>query len=497
MADELNIQILPKGFGSYLDGTLPADQAIAAGAFSMAMQQVKNIPTVDPQKFGQIVQSLETNYQLPATAGTDVPTDVDTASAGLQKIALGGGVFGTYTHSDFVGAMTGLPYPLKEVYELIKQAQTQDLGNLYANIYALTNWGQAEAVAIFDYYSGNNKHKVTGVQVIDSGGGYTSPPTVTINSGAGATANAIIGTDANNIATYGKVIEILLDDPANVAVAGSTIPTVTLSAPPSDGLGTWPTRNNSITANIVAANIELGNISTANSMLANSLNLNWNILGTALKVEQRARYIGLAPVAIPRDKFAAQFPNDLYTFVDSASDYAVDTLPHGAAQSIESISDRCTVGGQSMIALMRQERNQARLQEIGIPLDNTIPDTLPANVQQQLFNQGTVQGAVEGIPAAEAASTGLIAEATAGQENYTIPANYETVTCANEPIVPTALSVIEPVTDISVTVIQPPTPILPPELVTTNSANVLSQSTFTNGQATQNVTECNCDCWVI
>ena len=47
----LNYQILPEGFGSYLQGILPDDIATAAGAFSATMQQIKNIRKVDFEKF--------------------------------------------------------------------------------------------------------------------------------------------------------------------------------------------------------------------------------------------------------------------------------------------------------------------------------------------------------------------------------------------------------------------------------------------------------------
>ena len=46
-----NIQSIPQGFGAYLDGILPPDIAKAAGSFSVAMQQIKNISSIPIEKF--------------------------------------------------------------------------------------------------------------------------------------------------------------------------------------------------------------------------------------------------------------------------------------------------------------------------------------------------------------------------------------------------------------------------------------------------------------
>jgi hypothetical protein len=47
---------MPKtGFGSYLFDILPKQQAVAAGAFSFTMRQVKNIERVDIKKFSRAV----------------------------------------------------------------------------------------------------------------------------------------------------------------------------------------------------------------------------------------------------------------------------------------------------------------------------------------------------------------------------------------------------------------------------------------------------------
>ena len=44
--DNSTAQQFPIGFGSYLDGILPADIATSAGTFAVTMQQVKNISSI-------------------------------------------------------------------------------------------------------------------------------------------------------------------------------------------------------------------------------------------------------------------------------------------------------------------------------------------------------------------------------------------------------------------------------------------------------------------
>jgi hypothetical protein len=124
----------------------------------------------------------------------------------------------------------------------------------------------------------------------------------------------------------------------------------------------------------------------------------WNITGTALKQEQRARYNFIPPVPIPYDRWLTVAPVALYVFVDSVPDLAKKTLPHMAAQTLEHISNLKNTGGQSIVGMMRQERNQDRLNRIGIELYNNIPDALSQQQQKMLLTNGTLPGATDGIP---------------------------------------------------------------------------------------------------
>ena len=54
------------------------------------------------------------------------------------------------------------------------------------------------------------------------------------------------------------------------------------------------------------------------------------------------------------------------------------------SQTLEAICNLNTPGGQSIVAMMRESRNQNRLVDMGVTLDNNIKDTL-TDLQQSIL----------------------------------------------------------------------------------------------------------------
>lgn len=537
-----NFQLPIEGFESYLYGILPEDQAVLAGAFSVAMKQITNIDNVDIQKFAKIVYSIETNTGLPLTNGTSVPVDTLLVDDAYSKIALGSGLYGVYTMSDFIGSMSGLPYPLTNIYEEIKELQTDNLTNIYKQIWEITTYSQATATLTVNTVvpdSGPITYNVTGITITNPGGGYTSAPVVTITDGV-TTFNpaAVIGSDSEDPATYKRVASITLP----TIYSFTNTPTITIAGPwapgPAPSTAFWESQNNTLDSLITQADNEIFNIATSEATIekAKLLNANWNILGTSLKIEHRARFNALAPVPIPRDPYLGQYPISLFNFVDGMTDYAVDTGPHGTAQSLENMADLCSTGGQSMIGLMREIRNEARLSEISVPLNNNIPDTFPNDDQQQLLANGLKCGAEDGVDG----GNGL---------KFTIPAFAGTQDCDKNSLEPdkqtyfdnTQQALVKPATFIKANIspllsdaascntLAPQIPsgiggdsgggsgnvasVLStgiPNFLTGDTGNVivdtlnidfisnnLFPSTLNVQQAIDKVIECNCDCWIV
>lgn len=543
MANEFNFQLPPEGFDSYLVGVLPENVGVTAGAFAVSMQQIKNIQNIDAQRFAKTVYSIETNNGLPLVNGTNVPSNAFIADAALSKVALGSGIYGTYTHSDFVGSMTALPYALQNIYDGIKELQTETLINIYKEIWALCTFSRAMVNITFSQTDQfgvplpPTDFRVTGVSILYPGGGYDplSPPSIKLE---GVEPTPVIGTttvgnDPNDPTTYKRITSVTLS-PAymNQVITGVLTPKIWPN-PPNDAYGPiddfWAARNIRINELIIEADAEIQNILTssdANFARAKLLNANWNQLGTALKIEQRARYTAIPPVPIPRDPFLALYPTALYNFVDSIPDFAANTMPHGPAQSLEMMSDQCSVGGQSLIGMMRQERNQERLDAIGIPLDNNIPNTMSEEDQRQIMANATKCGATidGGIKAENGLSftmpafpiTQNCAEDTLRPEKTTTYDNIEAALRKFEGSVPGTIAplLVDPPCD---AIAGPSIPIGDSILLGTgipsitedetgNTVPILLNIDYTSGtllpsqydvpSAIDNVIECNCDCWV-
>lgn len=415
---EITEQVTKAGFGSYLDGILPPDIATACGAFSISVQQVKNVSQVPAQKLAQVILNLETMRGLSVN-GSNVPADKTLATSAYPLVALGSGPQKTYTMSDFYGCMSGLPYNdnYKIIQQLLNNIATPLLYQIYDEMYLASSWQQATGTVILNTYSVENPptsgnydyyYDITGVTLTSGGGGYTrggAPlPTATISGTSGATASLTVDTNqANTPLTYGRVTSLTLTSPGVTVLYGSgasPVPpnpgiTVTITIPPDNATGGWPGMNTVVQNYINSANTEIISIATTKPTEAQELFNAWVAIGRQLKIEQRARKTGLYPLPDKDpDLPINQYPTVQYSFIDQFAQYALNTKPHMYSQTIEAISNWTTVGGQSMVGLLRELRNQARLDEIGIELDNNIPSdfdyTLNDEIDKSLISNGVI-----------------------------------------------------------------------------------------------------------
>ncbi len=383
---------VPIGFGSHLLNILPKAQAVAAGAFVFSLRQVKNIDKVSIKDFARACRSLETTRGLNLVNGTSKPTSDIAIQAVQNRQALGSGPYGTYTFSDFFGSMSGLPYAWEKIYDYIFSLQTTTLSDIYTQLYLAVTWEQANAT-VESVESPAGVWTVTGITIDNPGGGYgreNATPTASVN---GVPVTIQYGTNPTDIGsdgagTFGRILSISLPS----GTFGS-LPVVTISPPPGPS---WPSANTTVQDYVQQVNDEIANIAQEKSDKAAVLNTYWNTLGSQLAIEQRARYIGLTPVSIPKDIFGNRYPSTINVFVDSLSSLAQDTLPHMAVQTIEAISDLSTLGGQSIVAVMRQERNQSRLTSVGAGLDNNIPSTLSEMDTKTLLTNNTIAAGING-----------------------------------------------------------------------------------------------------
>jgi hypothetical protein len=513
-----NAQQFPIGFGSYLDGILPPDLATAAGAFSVSMQQVKNISSIPIEKFAQVVTNIETISGLPVN-GTSVPVDNTLVNGALPLIALGSGPYGTYTMSDFFGCMTGLPYIGIDILGLINALETPVLYNIYKQLYLAVTWERA-TVSVQYTPDGFGNYDISGITLTDPGGGYgregAPAPTVTCSW---SSPTSTIGTDDTNLTTFGRVTSI---NGLFFPVTTGTVPTISIAYPP----GGSSFDNTIVQGYITAANIEIATIQASKQRLSEQMNTNWNLTGTQLTIEQRALAtalpVGVPPVAAIDD--LAQFPTTQYAFTDSVPQYALNTDPHMQAQSIEAMANICSPGGQSIVGMMREARNQARLTQIGISLDNNISDSIPAVENKTLLANGSINN----TPPAKLSQV----DCTTGNEVNSNPYGFYDPTDNNyyvtnpsylgaggaggnavtnntngsgwtgdgqigggsTPALPTAVDTGN-ATAYGSFAGSPYTNVIPANLNVLYTSNNLLPSTYTIPEAIDEVIRCNCDCW--
>jgi hypothetical protein len=598
---EINIQLVQGGFGSYLDGILPPDIAVAAGAFGASISQIRNITNVPVEKLAQAAMTIETTKGLNIN-GSDIPTILSEADQALNLIALGSGPRGQYTTSDFFGCMSGLPYPLRDIYNQIGLLQTTKLHNIYHELFLAVTWEKAYCTIVTRPYYVNVQQYIeptvvppdpgqpriddlyytVSITIADTGGGYgrgtATAPFVTLTpNNCGATVNTTIGTDDNGAAsmsggTFGRVVFSIANGGAykyatitnssnNSAPSLTANPPpveyITVQAPPTNNLpitqngaistagvntpgdtyrsvgavipGTpgWPSMNTVVQGYINQANEEILAIRNNRPRESFLLNKLWDRTGEQLTREQRARSIGLSPLPVPKDDNLNRFPTSQIVFTDAIPQFALNTKPHMTAQTLEAIANLCTSGGQSLVGMMRESRNQNKLTAIGIPLDNNIPDTITSKENKQLIANGLLPGTIPAkLEQVRCADGAILAPSPVGY--YDPSTNSYIVTNPGiQPVIdadgssiltPLDVDTVDPNFPVFPPIIPgdpgPGTPIdtgepdfpgsfgggdfgtiIPPELNPPYFSNNVLSSVYSINEAIDDVIRCNCDCW--
>lgn len=651
---EINIQLVQGGFGSYLDGILPPDIAVAAGAFGASISQIRNITNVPVEKLAQAAMTIETTKGLNIN-GSDIPTILSEADQALNLIALGSGPRGQYTTSDFFGCMSGLPYPLRETYNTIRSIQTQKLHNIYNQLFLAVTWEKARMDIKQPYWYVISKPYVPPTASANppnpdyqpdpeepdyDPAEYTFAPTnsplywsdpgepeeydwyysltLTLGEdgggyGRGTAPNPVVKISPNNVGasviaspgrndelagsmgrgTFGRVsAEVNNGEPylwahtvqtnwsagniypnqtrpfyppqddgwvrANMPRESITIqhpPIETLPVSSSGAISTagqntggdvyvdpfftggsgkitsgepgWSWMNSPVQSYIDQANEEILAIRNNRPRESFLLNKLWDRTGEQLTREQRARSIGLAPLPVPKDDNLNRFPTTQIVFTDAVPQFALNTKPHMTAQTLEAIANLCTSGGQSLVGMMRESRNQNKLTAIGIPLDNNIPDTITPKENKQLIANGLLPGTIPAkLEQVRCEDGAILAPSPVGYydpntnlyivtnpgiqpvidddgDSILPPQDPDTVD-PNFPVFP-PIDPREPGPGTPIDTGEPDFPgsfgggdfgtIIPPELNPPYFSNNVLSSVYSINEAIDDVIRCNCDCW--
>lgn len=659
---KINPNYVPQmGFGSYIRGIIPDDIAVAAGAFGVSMTHIKNIKSIPIEKLGQLLTNLETTIGLDLISGVSAPVDRGVVDTALEKIALGSGPYDTYTMSDFLGCMSGLPYPWLSIQSLISAIETPQLYKIYRSLYLACMWEPATAVITcdtrvtesspgnFDY-----EYRISGASIKNPGGGYSRgentpapAPLITVLDGS-LTAVATIGTDDNDILTFGRVKTIVLSGMSGTWINYATIsgpiggpapttpeilglPSIQIECPPDSLLGgsntpygtngwspggwpddpgysgsdlpgsiwkyingpyvasnnqriiadtaeapfvlslpsnpqhgwyvivtdggNWLTNSLTIDRNgstiegrdmnmlvdamgitlefvytldtwhvtstfygrnlpipgvsgysgysgtpgwngmndivqfyINQANDEISVIKTSQPTISTKLNREWHNTGVQLGKEQQAIDVGISikiplmPGTSPNN--ISTFPSQQFSFVDALDQYAADTKPHMAAQTLEAISDLKVIGGQSIVAKMREGRNQMRLMSAGITLDNNIKSSLTDTELKMLMGSTVPSVNQQILPSCKQPNSNISPKPMGGYNPMTNTYQIDGVSVPTGQAT-TPGSFAGSIYQMSV----------PPTLDVKYLSGILLPSTYTPSEAIDDVVTCNCNNW--
>jgi hypothetical protein len=128
---------VPTYFADRLRGVLPSNLAAAAYAFSMSLQQVKNIKNMTIGPFAQVVANIETTKDLPLANNPGSPASIAASTFLTNTLATGTGPNGTYTMSSFFGSLSGQNYNslFAQIQTLIQSLTTTTLADIYQRLY--------------------------------------------------------------------------------------------------------------------------------------------------------------------------------------------------------------------------------------------------------------------------------------------------------------------------------------------------------------------------
>ncbi len=137
-----------------------------------------------------------------------------------------------------------------------------------------------------------------------------------------------------------------------------------------------PSSSASAAALITAANNEIANIVASNPQGVNKLNYYWSLVGKQLATEQATTAMAFKQTV---NVYENSDVSNLESFVRKLSDFAMYTGANEISTCLEKISDTSNVGGQSIIAVLRESRNAKRIVNMGGELDSELPSSVNNN----------------------------------------------------------------------------------------------------------------------
>jgi hypothetical protein len=312
-----------------LQQIIPADQALANKALSVALSQVTGIKNVQLPAFANTVSNIQTTRDLPLITALTTAVPPSVANYYTSTLATGGGSNGDIRITDIIGLAAGwiATDGFTRTVELFATMDLAYLTTIYTTMYRSLNGSYGDTQA--------------GPLVIPSGlpcaGTYTG------------TLNTIPNPDP-------PPPDIEYYDPTAISLAMACL--------------------------TGAAATEIAALELKYPAQTTELNTIWNNMAAQVPRERAQQ----AQIKLNYANFQANDRNSIYGFIFGLPDYGLQSEVGGMAWFVEAMADIGTQAGQAVIASLRQGRNNVLLGNAGIYTNTKIPATpIPPPPQAELL----------------------------------------------------------------------------------------------------------------
>jgi len=133
---------------------------------------------------------------------------------------------------------------------------------------------------------------------------------------------------------------------------------------------------------IPGAQSEISNVIIAYPTQVSTLNQDWTAMSNQLVLEQQQQ----ANANLIFSDLVGNSKNSVYGLVFSLPSYGLDTATGQVVSFLQAVADKNTLAGQSIIAGLRQAKNQQALSAAGVQTNSVIPSAqVPPPVQANLI----------------------------------------------------------------------------------------------------------------
>jgi len=312
-----------------LQQIIPPDQALANKALSVALQQVSGILHTPLPIFANTVSNLQTTNNLPLVSSQTTAVPPSVANYYTSTLAKGTGTNGDVMITDMIGLAAGWV--------------ATDAFNQTVSIFSTMNLSQLTLIYETMYHALNGDYGPT-----DSG------PLI-IPSGLPC-AGTYTGTEVDTPNPTPPPAYFVSYDPTAIGLAMSCL------------LGSVAT--------------EVANLEAEYPIQTSQLNTLWNSMAQQIVTENSLQVTAKLDYAT----LTANDKNAIYGFIFSLPSYGTQTEQGGVVWFLENMADLTTLGGQAVVASLREGINQKALSASGIQTNSMIPaDPIPPPPQANLI----------------------------------------------------------------------------------------------------------------